>query len=552
MCRPRFLNHADIWLKICQHIYGPPHFSYGDELRVDSDYIEPRISLAGLARTCRALHKPALDVLWKELPDMTPLIKCLPRDLWCEDSDGVLHFMRALTRSDLSVFCTYASRVRLLGFHCGNTYNTVSHINAAILHEIFRALRLWEPLWCSLLPQLVDFAWDDPQEANLPLLPLLLCKGVQYLSLPSECWSTDPPTLAILSSLATSVPDVLEFAIPRICMALPVLPLDLETQVVLSHIITRWGCLESLHTFPLLEEAMSHLSSMASLRRLSIWGADDPPGHQARHLIRFQSDMVQLDLQSDDYLSLSGFLAHFHFSPKQLLIRTRRTQWATTMEEFFTDLPAHICTTSLLRLRLTTATNIHYTNIPEESILRIETIRPLFLYRNLMDLWVGGFCTSYIHDEGLLEMGRAWPHLQFLELGCRSQSIYPTAAISALGLIGLVELCPKLIVLGLDLDVVGLCTVTLSPQLVLRTCQSRLEYLFVGPTQITPENTLQLSNTLATLFPRLEEIGYLRGEYLDISFGMMWDEVNSDLRILRQTQANGAQSDGMYSELPLY
>ena len=34
--------------------------------------------LAALARTCRAFKEPALDVLWRELVDLSQLARCLP------------------------------------------------------------------------------------------------------------------------------------------------------------------------------------------------------------------------------------------------------------------------------------------------------------------------------------------------------------------------------------------------------------------------------------------------------------------------------------------
>ena len=34
--------------------------------------------LAALARTCRTFKEPALDVLWSELVDLTPLPQCVP------------------------------------------------------------------------------------------------------------------------------------------------------------------------------------------------------------------------------------------------------------------------------------------------------------------------------------------------------------------------------------------------------------------------------------------------------------------------------------------
>ena len=38
--------------------------------------------LSSLARTCRALLDPALDVLWYHQRSLTNLVKCLPDDLW--------------------------------------------------------------------------------------------------------------------------------------------------------------------------------------------------------------------------------------------------------------------------------------------------------------------------------------------------------------------------------------------------------------------------------------------------------------------------------------
>lgn len=54
------LRIQEILLNIFGHLFKPP-----------SD-------LLALARTCRAFKEPALDVLWEELDDLTPLVRCLP------------------------------------------------------------------------------------------------------------------------------------------------------------------------------------------------------------------------------------------------------------------------------------------------------------------------------------------------------------------------------------------------------------------------------------------------------------------------------------------
>jgi hypothetical protein len=39
-------------------------------------------SLSSLARTCKAFHETALDVLWRDDINITSLLKVMPRDLW--------------------------------------------------------------------------------------------------------------------------------------------------------------------------------------------------------------------------------------------------------------------------------------------------------------------------------------------------------------------------------------------------------------------------------------------------------------------------------------
>ena len=48
-------------------IRSPKHILYR--------HLESLKTLAGLARTCRAFHGPALDILWREIPDLYVLVR---------------------------------------------------------------------------------------------------------------------------------------------------------------------------------------------------------------------------------------------------------------------------------------------------------------------------------------------------------------------------------------------------------------------------------------------------------------------------------------------
>ena len=54
-----------------------------------------------LLKTCKALYEPALDVLWRDLDILAPLVMCLPGDVW-KIKNKLL--VRIIIGSDLAAF----------------------------------------------------------------------------------------------------------------------------------------------------------------------------------------------------------------------------------------------------------------------------------------------------------------------------------------------------------------------------------------------------------------------------------------------------------------
>jgi len=75
-------------------------FNYCDHPR----YREGQPHFAALARTCKTFKGPALDMIWAELDDLTPLVRCLPEALWVE-SEGVGQSRSYVLRWMLIEFC---------------------------------------------------------------------------------------------------------------------------------------------------------------------------------------------------------------------------------------------------------------------------------------------------------------------------------------------------------------------------------------------------------------------------------------------------------------
>ena len=64
------LTHPKILRAIFEHLVGGQ--------QEQNELISARRQLARVGRCCRTFSEPALDVLWKEMDDLTPLFKILP------------------------------------------------------------------------------------------------------------------------------------------------------------------------------------------------------------------------------------------------------------------------------------------------------------------------------------------------------------------------------------------------------------------------------------------------------------------------------------------
>ncbi|KAF8552712.1 hypothetical protein OG21DRAFT_1415636 [Imleria badia] len=69
------MHHALHIEEILFNVFG--HCYYTDPSRT-VERSRCTVDLAALARTCRTFKAPALDVLWSELIDLSPLAFCLP------------------------------------------------------------------------------------------------------------------------------------------------------------------------------------------------------------------------------------------------------------------------------------------------------------------------------------------------------------------------------------------------------------------------------------------------------------------------------------------
>ena len=129
-------------------------------------------SLAALAISCRTFQDPALDVLWRRLPCIGPLVRCLPSDAWevkPEAADGLgwdepslvrPHFASASTdliKSNVYRFSVVRLRRRIASLQghmrlASGSWDTKMQI--MLIHGLQEALILFLPYIVQSIPLL--------------------------------------------------------------------------------------------------------------------------------------------------------------------------------------------------------------------------------------------------------------------------------------------------------------------------------------------------------------------------------------------------------------
>jgi hypothetical protein len=71
----------------------------GEIVRVIFGLVDAKGDLAALAATCELFRDLALELLWASLDSFAPLIRCLPDDIWSEDSLQQVTESNSLTSS---------------------------------------------------------------------------------------------------------------------------------------------------------------------------------------------------------------------------------------------------------------------------------------------------------------------------------------------------------------------------------------------------------------------------------------------------------------------
>lgn len=464
-------------------------------------YVRHR-SLPALASTSRIFERPALDVLWRNLQSVDPLVKCLPSDLFGIEL-GRMVLLKPLDARIWGILCKYTSRV-----------HSITQSDRSAVIEPLGSLMLSCPSTpASLFPNLRKLKWHTDgthcaaEFLRMAFVPTLLSLDMQ-ISSPSTIF------LSVLSSLGTLCPDlqIMNILFPSAThdnlfpsatrdILFPSATHDLlrKTSPFVAQSISQLHRLQGLFVWDLGNQGNEHLMQLPALRTLwldlkasSAWGRRSPlqlPGFR---------DLDSLILLIDNLEHASHFLSSLQvIESENIGIRSTAahpsTRSSTTLSQFFAILGETCDHNNLISFSLLESTKVS-TNL--------EIFKPLYTCHNLTRLLVEHSWNISMADEDLCQLVRGWPKLQVLNIS-RFVAINETTIPTFHGLISLLGLCPALTSITLVIDTTELDGIDLKTPGG-GICNNHLEKLVL--TNSPMESPLNVALILSGLFPNLLKV----------------------------------------------
>ncbi|KAF9645193.1 hypothetical protein BDM02DRAFT_3189923 [Thelephora ganbajun] len=478
-----------------------------------------------LARTCRTLATPCLDVLWSTYQhEFLPLIMCLPRDCFVLDDDGfesLYYFKRAPEPHEWARVDRYARVMRDL------------EIKRAWPNDL--AFSAWSTL-CDLrpdhvlLPNLRTLNWntDDISLKHISLLnsPNLVKVTVRLTG------AEDPQLVAELpfhhvEELHLVAPDPAYFQ-----------PLGVEFNDAVSELAMRTTPrLQNIRVPTILSSnAFHHIADLPNIERIDAQfclDLDRPYLYEPLNIpslktfkARFQgTDAWKFALPRIHTPNLSGMTLKFKENPNE-------SECRELLDIMVNDgLDKKVSRLSIPRIDAMTG-------------VVLQVLEPLFQFKNLTNVRLGFHCDDpkgcmyMMTDPDAAAIGKALPNLQKLFLGPACK--IPNRGVTFKGLASLSEHCRDLEKLQTHFDLtynnVDELNQRLTEAVAPGTSECKLKEICVGRQgySSSPDAPLTLALTLDRMFPQLKRVNHSYSE-------QSWRKVQGVLENIRAFQSSYSQ-----------
>ncbi|KAG2143795.1 uncharacterized protein EDB93DRAFT_1251848 [Suillus bovinus] len=481
-------------------------------------------SLAALCRTCRLFHEPALDVLYRSLESLHPLLFCIPTIVTIGNK---ITTFKELCISDWQRMQYYAKRVHSLRV---NDQEEVV-IDRTILHAL--ATSPFAPLMFTHLKRLW---WSDNSADALPLLCSLVNARLEWL---------------ILHDLD---PMLLPHVIPHINSSNSLRVACFPAKYSMRHIdvLQSWRNLQNLVCGLVNDATLYHLATSSKLTHLTIQ-VDEKNDYGA--LMKLASQPVFTTLQGLD-ITATHTLHCIHILEIAELPSLRSLRIHST-ETGLTDVELHQCFSiischcpSLRHLRMKEL-QVSPPKFPVGYTITFDTMKTLFSLCHLEGLHLDTTCTLSLNDNDLAQLAGTWLKLRILELETENGWRQPSK-ITLQGFAELLRRCPVLSVVGLAMNACAPDIDHRRPGGGIR--RNGLETLRVADSKVT--GPLSVAAFLSDVAPNAEITGYEIGSEIGFDiygtfntrmlYRERWEEVSTLhplLVNLRRQEGVGLGSD---------
>ncbi|KAJ7660167.1 hypothetical protein DFH06DRAFT_1130071 [Mycena polygramma] len=400
-------------------------------------------AVARMARTCRTLSDPALNVLWSQQDTLLPLLTCFPSNLWEISGSNrakTFRFVSAVSPSDWDRVLLHAARIRDLSSGWDVSLDTVE------------VLDISTPARC-LLPNVRKLSWRVENATVLPYVRLFLGPHLTSISL-----SLGPTLqcLSLLSYIATNFRSLSEIEFSTIANT----TMDDTLVEAMSAFVLGQKSLRILSMPHLRSSACQNLAVMTNLEDLTIWdfeGLLSPPDHQQIPEFSF-SALRRLSMSTENFSSgtnqLLTTLAHTPL--RHLDCVTDDTPTRNGIQTFFASLSDHC---SHPNLEYISAQFGYESGVGEGDLVNSiipQTIRPLLAFHNLRVVIVSTPPGFALDDAFCVSMAQAWPRVEHLQLFPGGHAIFlPStlvpSTVSITALAAFASHCPQLADMRLEI-----------------------------------------------------------------------------------------------------
>ncbi|KAF9232054.1 hypothetical protein BU15DRAFT_67817 [Melanogaster broomeanus] len=479
-------------------------------------------TLAALARTCRAFKEPALDMLWFELDDLSPLVRCLPRDSWNDDREEsitplVYSFTRPLTETEWCTLQGYTRRIRALKLHW--PHKTLDETAIRVLCNRLCNRLTTDPLF----PNIQLIFWSDPTRERFSFIRSLV--GQETTSLTIKNWGKDWGTgeLAILATLTARCPKMKIVCLPDSD--------SIQLSNGISGTLCGWDSLTDVDCDVIEETTMLHLGGLRSLTSLSfVLERHDALSRSTQPFVGMFTSLSSLVVTTTRMDDIRLLMLRLRVQLKSLEVSVETCPEQREVKPFLLALEQS-CSRDHLRSIdiLHTFSTLHQArHLP----LTIDDFSPLTFFSNLKEIYFDTGCQIELDGSDILELASAWQCLTTLSLNER-HGWRTCSGISPLDLLPLIRKCPQLKTLTVMLNSESLSTIPLD-QPGCGFSSDKLLHLDVLDSQIKDKSVAPLAALLSDLFPKLDYIRHwidaMCGRRADVGQQPVWWRVNEALK----------------------